>query len=159
MQQRNYGLAYQTTDEQFRAIVAASKSCVDVMRQLGFTCTAGNARHTVRRRITELELDTSHWGACTKNAIIARTTAHDDYFAKDKPHSGGHIRERILKYGLLPYECEFCGNLGEWLGQELRLQVDHKNGDHNDNRLENLRFLCPNCHAQTDTFGGKNVKH
>lgn len=159
MRQRSYGLAYQTTDEQFSAIVATSKSCVDVMRQLGFTCTTGNAQQTVKRRIAELGLDTSHWGTNTKNANIACTTSHEEYFAKNKPHSGGHIRERILKYNLLPYECELCGNKGEWQGRELRLQVDHKNGDHNDNQLHNLRFLCPNCHAQTETFGGKNVKH
>lgn len=159
MRQRSYGLAYQTTDEQFSTIVATSKSCVDVMKQLGFICTTGNARQTVKRRIAELGLDTSHWGANTKNANIACTTSHEEYFAKNKPHSGGHIRERILKYNLLPYECELCGNKGEWQGRELRLQVDHKNGDHNDNQLHNLRFLCPNCHAQTETFGGKNVKH
>ena len=159
MRQRNHGLAYQVSDEQFKEVVLANTSCIAVMRQLGFTCTTGNARQTVKRRIAELAIDTSHWGTNTKNANIACTTPHDEYFAKNKPHSGGHIRERILKYKLLPYECASCGNKGEWQGKELRLQVDHKNGDHNDNQLHNLRFLCPNCHAQTETFGGKNVKH
>lgn len=159
MKLKNTGLAYQTSDEQFKEIILNSSSCAAAMRQLGFTCVNGNARDTVKRRITELNLDTSHWSNNTKNAHGANTTPHDEYFAKNTPHSGGHIRERILKYKLLPYECALCRNTGTWLGQELRLQVDHINGDHNDNQLHNLRFLCPNCHAQTETFGGKNVKH
>ena len=158
MKTKNTGLAYQVSDEQFKELILTNTSCVSVMRQLGFTCTNGNARQTVKRRIEELKLDTSHWCANTKNANIACTVSHEEYFAKDTPHSGGHIRERLLKYKLLPYQCALCGNIGEWQGKTLRLQVDHINGDHNDNQLHNLRFLCPNCHAQTETFGGKNVK-
>lgn len=91
-------------------------------------------------------------------ANIASTKPHEEYFAKNTTHGGRNMRLRILKYNLLEYRCALCGNCGEWNGQELILQVDHINGDHHDNRLENLRFLCPNCHAQTDTFAGKNVK-
>jgi 5-methylcytosine-specific restriction endonuclease McrA len=159
MRQKNYGLAYQLADEQFKSVILKSSSCAEAMHNLGFSCTTGNSRVTVKRRISELGINIEHWADYTKNAHIATLTDHDKYFAKGTPHSGGHIRERILKFNLLPYECAMCGNKGEWQGKELRLQVDHKNGDHNDNQLHNLRFLCPNCHAQTDTFGGKNVKH
>lgn len=159
MRKRNNGLAYHLTNTQFRDIITGSSSCAEAMRKMGFTCTAGNARVTVKRRITELQLSTAHWEDSTRNAHIAVLTPHDKYFAKDTPHSGGHIRERILKYNLLPYKCACCDNNGFWQNKELRLQVDHINGDHNDNRLENLRFLCPNCHAQTETFAGKNVKY
>lgn len=159
MQIKNTGLAYKVSDDQFKIIISNASSCVEAMRQLGFTCTTGNARVTVKRRIKELDINTSHWNNNTKNAHVANTIPHDEYFAKDTPHSGGHIRERILKYKLLPYKCAGCGNTGEWCGKELRLQVDHINGDHNDNQLHNLRFLCPNCHAQTETFSGKNIKY
>lgn len=50
----------------------------------------------------------------------------------------------------------FCGNIGEWQGQKLVLQLDHINGKNNDHRIENLRFLCPNCHSITETYAGKN---
>lgn len=58
----------------------------------------------------------------------------------------------------MEYKCACCGNTGEWNGRPLVLQLDHINGDNCDNRLENLRFLCPNCHSQTDTFAGRNCK-
>ena len=50
-----------------------------------------------------------------------------------------------------------CGNEGFWNGKKLVLQLEHKNGIHNDHRVENLCFLCPNCHSQTDTYSGKNI--
>ena len=155
---KNSGLAYKLSDEQFKTLILSSSSCIAAMRQMGFTCCAGNARLTVKRRIMELSIDISHWQDNTKNAHATTLTSHEKYFAKNTPHSGGHIRERLLKYNLLEYKCACCDNRGEWNGTELRLQVDHINGDHNDNRLENLRFLCPNCHSQTETFAGKNVK-
>lgn len=68
------------------------------------------------------------------------------------------IRTRVLKEGLIEYKCKNCGNDGEWFGKELVLQLDHINGVGNDNRLENLRFLCPNCHTQTETWGSKQFK-
>ena len=70
----------------------------------------------------------------------------------------GRLKTRLIKEKLLEYKCAFCGNTGEWQGKPLALELDHINGNHFDHRLENLRFLCPNCHAQTDTYGGKNQK-
>lgn len=62
----------------------------------------------------------------------------------------------LAKYHVLDYKCAICGNIGEWNGVSLTLQIDHINGIRNDNRKENLRWLCPNCHSQTDTYCGKN---
>jgi len=56
---------------------------------------------------------------------------------------------------VLPFRCAECDNVGEWRGRPLTLQLDHVNGIYNDNRLENLRWLCPNCHSQTETFAGR----
>lgn len=65
--------------------------------------------------------------------------------------SSSNLRKRLVAAGLKPPHCEECG-LSEWRGRPIALALDHINGDHTDNRLENLRILCPNCHAQTDTW-------
>ena len=68
-----------------------------------------------------------------------------------------HLKMRLVKAGLLNNRCELCG-ISDWLGKPLNIHIDHINGIKNDNRLENLRMLCPNCHSQTPTFSGRNVK-
>lgn len=67
------------------------------------------------------------------------------------------IRRWNQVYEWIPYQCETCGSDGSWLGKKLALQLDHRNGKNNDNRIENLRYLCPNCHAITESFCGRNV--
>ena len=151
-------LVYKMSEEDFIKIIKKSTSCLDAMRKIGLTCTGGNAYLKVKERIKLLQLDTSHWKKNTSPAHVAITLPHEKYFAKNTPHSGSNMRVRILKYNLIPYKCAMCGNTGKWYKHDLVLQIDHINGDHNDNRLENLRFLCPNCHSQTETFAGKNVK-
>ncbi|MGA7202469.1 MAG: HNH endonuclease signature motif containing protein [Candidatus Cybelea sp.] len=68
-----------------------------------------------------------------------------------------HVKTRLLKAQLLRNRCQVCG-LDEWLGQPLNMHLDHVNGDRNDHRLINLRMLCPNCHSQTPTYGGRNAR-
>jgi Zn finger protein HypA/HybF involved in hydrogenase expression len=67
------------------------------------------------------------------------------------------LKSRLIREKEWKYECSVC-KLSEWMGTKIPIQVDHINGDHFDNRIENLRFICPNCHAQTDNYAGKNIK-
>jgi 5-methylcytosine-specific restriction endonuclease McrA len=69
--------------------------------------------------------------------------------------SRGHLKMRLIKAGLKQNRCEQCG-ITEWQGRPLNMQLHHRNGDRTDNRLENIVFLCGNCHSQTDTYGGRN---
>lgn len=69
----------------------------------------------------------------------------------------GHLNKRLLREGIFSHICSSCGGT-TWMGKEIPLELDHINGINNDHRLENLRLLCPNCHAQTDTYCGKNKK-
>jgi Zn finger protein HypA/HybF involved in hydrogenase expression len=66
-----------------------------------------------------------------------------------------HVKARLLRLGLKASRCDACG-IADWLGEPLSLCLHHVNGDRHDNRLENLRLLCPNCHSQTENFSGRN---
>lgn len=79
----------------------------------------------------------------------------EELLSNGRPCSRGHLKGRLLKAGLKEERCEWCG-LAEWRGQPLRITLHHENGDGYDNRLENLVFLCPNCHSQTPNFAGRN---
>ena len=67
------------------------------------------------------------------------------------------LKSRLIKEGIMEYACKICG-IYEWNGKRLTLQLDHINGINDDNSITNIRLLCPNCHSQTSTFGGGNLK-
>lgn len=73
-------------------------------------------------------------------------------------YSTSHLHDRLLKEGLKERKCECCGNT-EWMGHPIVLELHHIDGDHNNNKLENLQMLCPNCHSITDNFKSKKMKH
>jgi transposase-like protein/5-methylcytosine-specific restriction endonuclease McrA len=83
---------------------------------------------------------------------------NEDMFVENSNTSRSSVKRRILRETLIKYECSECGINDQWNGKTISLQLDHINGEGNDNRLENLRFLCPNCHSQTETFSGKHKK-
>jgi Zn finger protein HypA/HybF involved in hydrogenase expression len=75
-----------------------------------------------------------------------KTRPIEDYLSNRVAISSDPLRKRLVKEGFKKFECEVCG-LGEWMGEEIPLHLDHVNGNHNDNSLENLKILCPTCHA------------
>lgn len=83
--------------------------------------------------------------------------AFHEVFAKNTVYSSKKVRTRIINECLLPYECFNC-DIDEYNGMFINLQIDHIDGDKSNNELNNLRFLCPNCHSQTDTYCGRNIK-
>jgi 5-methylcytosine-specific restriction endonuclease McrA len=84
------------------------------------------------------------------------TKRNEEVFIEESTYPRHRLKGRILKQNLIEYKCQCCGIKDEWNKQKLVLQLDHINGINNDNRLENLRFLCPNCHSQQDTFAARN---
>ncbi|MER7998591.1 HNH endonuclease [Streptomyces sp. NPDC095613] len=139
-----------------REAVPTASSYADVMRVLGLPVNDTNHRR-VRRRVGQLGLDTSHfkrrtWGPVRArlSAPVARRTLVE--LPEGSPRTNRARLHRALRETGVPYRCASCGNTGEWLGHPMTLQIDHVNGDWRDNRAENLRYLCPNCHALTDTW-------
>ncbi|MFH9739970.1 HNH endonuclease signature motif containing protein [Streptomyces roseolus] len=144
-----------------RAAVADATSFAGVMRTLGLPVSDQNRRR-VRRRVAELGLDTSHfkrrpWGTVRVTAprAIAGTVLRVRPAGSSRENRD-RLQRALTEVGV-PYRCVGCGNEGEWQGGTITLQIDHVNGDWLDNRRENLRYLCPNCHARTETWcrGGK----
>jgi len=120
--------------------VEQSFSVVEVIEKLGIK-QHGSNHERVREEINKRGLDTSHFDP------------HARRNTNSKVEHRSVIRKRILKYNLLPYVCAKCGNDGTWCGTKLTLQLDHIDGNSKNNNLDNLRFMCPNCHTQTDTWG------
>ena len=96
--------------------------------------------------------------AVNRGAIIKkdRSIPLEELFCSNCKRAPAVVRENLRKLNLIEYQCQLCNNKGEWNGSILVLQLDHINGINNDNRLQNLRYLCPNCHSQTETYAGKN---
>lgn len=105
----------------------------------------------------------SHERWCKENPD--RMTSHNDYqkftndvvFVENSSFARHRLKERILKQNLIKYECECCEMGPEWRGKPMPLILDHRNGKHNDNRIDNLRFVCSNCDTQLPTYKSKNI--
>ena len=96
------------------------------------------------------------WEAVQRGAMRPRLQAMPiDESLANPNRNRVHIKQRLIKLGIKDEACEECG-IRDWLGRPLSLELHHVNGDGKDHRLENLQLLCPNCHSQTDTWGGKN---
>jgi Zn finger protein HypA/HybF involved in hydrogenase expression len=149
--------------EKLQEILDTSCSFVDVLVKLGYDGYNGNHR-TLKNRVKHDNFD------LTKMEINRKESEKEhleklrykglvdisDILIENSSYSRYNLKQRLIDEKLKEYKCECCGIGNEWNGKELKLQLDHINGINNDNRIENLRFICPNCHSQSDTFSGKN---
>ena len=137
------------TTEQLSEAVASSKSFKQVHEKLNLR---GYNYQALYARIKRSGIDTSHMTGRDGQPLSEILVENSTYLKT------GHLKNRLFKEGLKKPKCEECG-IVDWNGKPLSFHLHHINGKWNDNRLENLQILCPNCHSQTDNFGIKNTGH
>lgn len=155
------------TKEWLEQLCSESYSLAEVLRKANRKPTGGNYE-ILKMKIRDYNIDTSHFtgklwnkGKCKEDddRIVSNEQYQiDNIFTKNSKVTRKVIRGYILRNHLIEYQCAFCGNEGEWMGKPIALELDHIDGDNTNNELDNLRFLCPNCHATTNTYRGKNKK-
>ena len=143
----------QYSKEELSQIVEQSFSLKEVIFKLGYSTVSGNC-NTVKDRIEQYEIDCSHFSLST--SPMKRN--EENVFIEGSTASQHTLRRWYLKGKYTPYKCSICGQEPFWNGQSLTLILDHINGKNHDNRLENLRWVCPNCNQQLDTTGYKQMR-
>jgi 5-methylcytosine-specific restriction endonuclease McrA len=140
-----------------------SYSYAEVLRKAGRQ-QGGGTQATLKKKIEEYGIDISHftgqrWQESPNqqnNTISRESYSLDEVFIENSPVTQKVLRGYIERHNILEYKCQTCGCDGNWQNGIIALEVDHINGDNTDNRIENLRYLCPNCHALTETYRGRN---
>lgn len=151
--------------ETFAEVVKNSSTFTEILQNFGLENKGANHK-TLKTRISEEELDVSHIYLHTNQqktkAVVSlnkgKKISLQLIMVEDTSYDTTKLKRRIIDECIIPYQCEECWHKGEWNGKPLSLHLDHKNGNRRDARRENLRFLCPNCHSQTDTYCGKSKK-
>ena len=145
------------TKHEMKKLLDESKSMREVILKLGLQPNGTSGYTNVKNKIVKLGLEIPKYNYYG-NGHNRRKYKHDEVFCESSKLPRQKVKNRIIKEKLINYECSLCDNIGEHNGLPLSLHLDHVNGVNDDNRLENLRFLCPNCHSQTDTYAGKSNK-
>lgn len=150
---------YQVTDEEFKTIIARNDSYSACLRELGLESKGSSAFSNLKKRIAELNCSIEHFcAASTHGRANGQPIPLEQILVEHSTYANTtNLKNRLIKEGILTYQCAICG-IDKWQGKELVLQLDHINGEHTDNRITNLRLLCPNCHSQTETYAGRSSK-
>ena len=151
------------TKEWLEELCAESYSLAEVLRKAGRK--GGGAQQTLKNKIAEFNIDTSHFtGMRWQQSPNQKPQDYsdrekyqiEDIFIANSPVTQKVMRGYVERHNLLEYKCQTCGCDGHWQNGIISLEIDHIDGDNKNNQLSNLRYLCPNCHALTDTYRGKN---
>ena len=139
----------------------AAPSIAGVLRRLGLRPSTHNYTE-LHHFVGLFQLDTSHWTGqghrfgSTVPVVPAPPLA--ELLTMDEYVQPGKLKNRLIGEGIMQRKCSWCGRK-KWRSKPIPLELDHIDGDHLNNELRNLRLLCPNCHAQTPTYKGRNVKY
>lgn len=151
--------------EWLQELCASSYSYAEVLAKAGRR-KGGGAQETLKKKISEYGIDISHftgqrWYDAPGRESNFKNQNREQYslaeiLIKNSPITQKVLRGYILKHNVLEYKCQSCGCDGHWQNGIIALELDHIDGNNTNNEIENLRYLCPNCHALTETYRGKN---
>ena len=148
------------TKEDFEQAAKESFSIAGMCRYLNLKPAGGNYK-LMHDAIVRYNIDIGHFTGQGWNTNLKFKPFQEkplmEILAKDSAYQSHKLKRRLILEGVKLHVCESC-RLTEWLGKPIPLELHHVNGNNSDNRLENLLLLCPNCHALTDSYRGKNKK-
>lgn len=142
-----------TEKEELEQLVKTSNSFSEILRKQNKSIS-GTAVKILKDKLDNYEI--SYLFLNEKE--IGKQIPLEEILVENRNYNSTTLKKRLIESGLKEDKCELCGCSNEWNGKPLILQLDHINGNHSDNRLENLRIVCPNCHSQTETFSNKRAK-
>ena len=140
------------SEQSLKAIASLSNSMAELARNLGYRTSHGKNYATIEKRLQQYDISIDHFKQTSKKHL-----SDEDIFCQNSIASQHAVRNRYARREDIKYACALCGIGDIWNGKPLTLQLDHIDGNNKNNTLENLQWLCPNCHSQTKTFAGKNI--
>ena len=144
--------------QELKELILNSISVRQMLITLNVNTNGSGAYKILKKHCDNLGLEIPFYKPRGNNNLTFKIIPLEYILIENSTYSCMHrLKKRLIAKGLLKFKCSKC-EINEWCGQELSLHLDHINGINNDNRLENLRLLCPNCHSQTNTYAGKNKK-
>lgn len=153
-------MSQKRTKEEFEEAAKQSHSIAGMCRKLDLKPCGGNYR-LMHNAIEKFALDTSHFTGQGWNTGLKfkpfEAKPIEEILIANSSYQSFRLKRRLLDEGLKEYKCELCG-LYEWQDNPIPLELHHINGNNRDNRLDNLKLLCPNCHALTSSYRGRNKK-
>lgn len=141
------------TKEELENFIKLSTSLIEFALKMGYTSCSGDTAKAIKKRILQHSLSIEHWA---RQPTVKRN--EENIFIEHSTANQATLRRHYLKGNYTSYECSICHQEPIWQEKELSLTLDHINGENKDDRLENLRWVCPNCDRQLNTFGSKNKK-